>query len=105
MDEIKLDSYLDKKRTENNIRPISELVDTGILWAFNRNVMHPQGLAIGFVYTEDGALLGWELQGTGSEPWRFDEESDKQGFQKYTKFIIQTLIKANHLEDTFSGRE
>lgn len=71
-----------------------------MLWALNRHLMHPQGLAIGFVYTDKGDLLGWELQGDGSKPWTFDEEADKAGFQKYMKFVIGQLVSTNHLEDS-----
>lgn len=54
------------------IRPIAELRDSGLLWLINRAVFHPRGFALGVALDESGAVLGWFVEGDGSEPWRFD---------------------------------
>lgn len=52
-------------------RPFSELRDSGLLWLINRTVFHPRGFALGLVTDETGAVVGWLLEGDGSEPWMF----------------------------------
>lgn len=60
-------------------RPFSELRDSGLLWLFNRVVLHPRGyaLALHFEDREDGTTdyrtaTGWSILGDGSEAWYMD---------------------------------
>lgn len=53
------------------VRPIGELRSSGLLWLINRTVFHPRGYALALVQDEAGAVIGWQLDGDGTEPWAF----------------------------------
>lgn len=65
---------------EIRIRPWTELRDSGLLWLINRSVFHPQGLALGIAFTDDGEAIGWSLLGDGSEPMWFSPDDEPQYF-------------------------
>lgn len=58
-----------------DLRPFSELSDSGLLWLINATVFHPRGYALTLT-VKDGQALGWKLQGDGTEPWRFTRPMD-----------------------------
>lgn len=62
------------------IRDLRELQESGLLWLINRVVFHPRGWALGLATNEAGEVVGWRLQGDGTEPWHFElpdgEEDD-----------------------------
>lgn len=53
-----------------------DMRDTGLLWAINRHLLHPQGFALAITQpmppTDDAT--GWRLDGNGQEVWRFGED-------------------------------
>lgn len=58
-------------------RPLEELRSSGLLWLINKVVFHPRGFAL--VLVVDGPdvdgreeVVGWDLDGDGSEPWHFE---------------------------------
>lgn len=57
-------------------RPWEELRSSGLLWLINRVVFHPRGFALAVVRRE-GEIVGWKLQGDGTEPWAFNGDEDK----------------------------
>lgn len=61
-------------------RPFAELLSTGLLWLINTTVFHPRGFALALHLDDQGAAIGWSLQGDGTEPWVFrleDAEADR----------------------------
>lgn len=58
-------------------RPFDDLRASGLLWLINRVVFHPRGYALGFVYHE-GELSGWKLQGDGTDPYRYGDDTDER---------------------------
>jgi hypothetical protein len=60
-------------------RPWGDLSSTGLLWLINRVVFHPRGFALTLV-KQHGEVVGWNLQGDGTEVWRFTEDKDDQHF-------------------------
>jgi hypothetical protein len=59
----------------SDARPFEELSSSGLLWLINRVVFHPRGYALALVQ-RGGETVGWDLQGDGSEVWRFDGDED-----------------------------
>jgi hypothetical protein len=57
--------------------PLADLSETGLLWLINRVVFHPRGFALALVKNLDGQILGWSLEGDGSEPWCFEGDEDQ----------------------------
>jgi hypothetical protein len=54
-------------------RPFEDLRDSGLLWLINRAVFHPRGYALALHVDDGGEVVGWSLQGDGSEPWTFED--------------------------------
>lgn len=67
--------------------PFDQMQAAGLLWLFNRACLHPRGFALAFHYDTSGAVVGWELQGDGSEPWAFDEVTDDLSFARVEAFL------------------
>lgn len=62
--------------------------ELGLLWAINRYLFHPQGLAITVHLAEDGeTVTGWGLIGDGSEPFGYSGEQDDGGFADFEAFL------------------
>jgi hypothetical protein len=53
---------------ETPLFDIADLMDQGVLWAVNRAVFHPRGFALK-LHVEGRNVLGWSIEGDGSEPW------------------------------------
>lgn len=67
----------------DEVRPLAELRDSGLLWLINSVVLHPRGFAIGLNFDCDGRVDGWILIGDGSEPWHFeDSPEDHDAFRR-----------------------
>lgn len=64
-------------RIQPEIRPWSELRDSGLLWLINRAVFHPRGFALTMV-KRDGMDVGWYLQGDGREVWQMAGDEDDE---------------------------
>jgi hypothetical protein len=79
-------------------RPISELVDHGLLWLINTTVFHPRGFALGLQTGDDDAVDAWELLGDGSEPWVFapDAETQARVHECFTK--VEALFNSQRGE-------
>lgn len=65
-----------------DMRPFSELRDSGLLWLVNRVVFHPRGYALALhfegVAPDIGECTGWSLMGDGSEPWSMGDPTPEQ---------------------------
>lgn len=77
------------------IRSFAEFRDCGLLWLINTVVFHPRGFAIGFRFDDERHVVGWGLQGNGTEPWHFDtepptdEERAKYGWQSVDELFAK----------------
>jgi hypothetical protein len=69
--------------------PIGALREHGLLWLINRTVFHPRGYALSLHASDrDGRdVVGWSMQGDGSEPWTFTSEVDDEQFQRVARFF------------------
>jgi hypothetical protein len=69
--------------------PAPFLVDNGILFEINRQVLHPLGLELHFHLSEDGGLAGIELaDNRGSpEPIYFSPEGFEEGREKFQRYM------------------
>ena len=68
-------------------RPLSELSDSGLLWLINRVVFHPRGLSLYLHRTPDHEVVGWSLQGDGTDVHAFAEGVGEEFF----RLACQTL--------------
>ena len=82
-----------------DFRPFEDLSDTGILWLINRVVFHPRGFAFSIHINSDGVADGWDVEGDGSEIWRFSLDSDDKKFTTVEKFLNDLRLPTNNLED------
>lgn len=71
-------------------KTFNEFQAEGLLWALNRYIFHPRGLAIQFTYIED-EVVGWGVLGDGKEVWAFDDPTDDSGFERFNKFLEGVL--------------
>lgn len=71
------------------IRSFDELdkEHTGLLWLINRACFHPRGFALALHRDDEGKVIGWTMEGDGSEPWAFSEETDDQCFAAAEAFL------------------
>lgn len=84
-------------------RRLEDLRTTGLLWALNRYVLHPRGLAIGLTYPPGATVAGiqehrhqptgFTILGPEDEPWRFDNEADRAGFALFQAFLADPHAK------------
>jgi hypothetical protein len=67
----------------------AELLDSGLLYAINKMVLHPLGLALALVYEDiNGPPRGIELVATPKrEPWSFDPELAKSAGEKLIAYL------------------
>jgi hypothetical protein len=78
--------------------PVTELEDkllnSGLLFAINRLVLHPAGMALALVYSDEGVLQSLELVQThNNEPWKFDPELEKQCIEKLRNHGAARLLE------------
>lgn len=70
------------------MRPLSDLQETGMLWLINRVVFHPRGLALALARNrETGEIVGWRIEGDGSECFAFTEADDDESFAQAQAFL------------------
>ncbi|MDG9703753.1 hypothetical protein [Streptomyces sp. DH37] len=86
------------------MRPLEELVGSGLLWLINRVVFHPRGVALGLNITPGGRVTGWHLLPSPGEPWRFTEPADNDGFLRAEATLHAALnIPLPPAHDTHEG--
>ena len=68
-------------------RTFKEFRERGLLWAINRQIFHPRGLAVAFIINDDGDVVGWDLVGNGKEVYVFDDKTDDSGFENFHKTL------------------
>lgn len=88
-------------------RPIEDLSDSGLLWLINRVVFHPRGFRLALSFTE-GQCDGWILQGDGTEPHWFTEESDRDRFDRAeaTLQAVRHQAECEHCAEAYGrGRD
>lgn len=74
----------------HDVRPFSEMNDSGILWLINRVVFHPRGFALALHTNDEGEVVGWSMIGDGSEPYAFTDKKDEEHF-KNAKTTLKNL--------------
>lgn len=72
-------------------RPARFLVDNGILFELNRQVLHPLGLELHLDLDDDGELASIELLDNrpSPEPIYFSPEAFEEGRQKYERYLAE----------------
>ncbi|MEM9566288.1 MAG: hypothetical protein AAGA93_26950 [Actinomycetota bacterium] len=70
-------------------RPISELRESGVLWAINRTLFHPRGFALALHLNDDGTVEGWSIQGDGAEVWSFSPDDDDESFEAFAATLSE----------------
>jgi hypothetical protein len=87
---------LPRSSTGEPIYPFSDLRSTGVLWAINRMVFHPMGLALGLHYPDGvdhdtGEPDGWSLLYDGTEVVAFldPERPEDPEFEAFWRLIDQ----------------
>jgi hypothetical protein len=81
----------DKMRPSVSERPpmtFEELRTSGVLWAINKNFLHPQGYALALCIDGNDKVVGWQMFGDGSEPWSF--ESDEPEATAFAAFLAES---------------
>ena len=77
----------------NDIRPMKEFREAGLLWYVNRVAFHPRGYALALdIDSETGDVLGWTIYGDGTEPWYFSPESEDQKFRDVELTLFQAKV-------------
>ena len=78
-----------------DLRPVSDLLDSGLLWLINRVVFHPRGLALA-LWREDttGDVTAWRLLATADgEPFTFSNRDDENGYRRAEATLRAALIR------------
>ena len=75
-------------------RSFRELRDTGILWAINRHIFHPRGLALALEWPaganpDTDEPNGWVMLGDRSEVWAFESSTDDGGFELFERYLAE----------------
>lgn len=68
-----------------------ELVDDGLLWAINRYIFHPRGMALMWGEDHEGDYFG---MASFSETVQFDQEMDDDGMERWESFLNRIKEKA-----------
>jgi hypothetical protein len=67
------------------------LLDTGVLFAINKLLLHPMGMALFFSYDDNDQLLKLGLLQThDGKPWSFDAETTALAHAKLEKLLTTT---------------
>lgn len=71
--------------------PVQFLVDHGILFEMNRQVLHPLGLELHFHLSDEGRITGIELldNRASTNPIYFSPEAFEEGRQKYEQYMAE----------------
>lgn len=72
---------------EERVRPLDELRSSGVLWYINRVCFHPRGYALALAYGGAGEVIGWNIEGDGSEIWSFTASDDDAKFAKIKELL------------------
>lgn len=88
--------------------PFEDLRTTGLLWALNRYVLHPRGMALGLAYKDGSTVadieahrhepIGFTIYGPDNEPWQFDIETDRTGFDLFNAFTDDGMVHSDKQE-------
>lgn len=79
------------------LQPMSELLDSGLLWLINRTVFHPRGLALALWREERGDVTGWQLlTAREGEPFSFSNRDDEDGYRRAEATLRAALIRKEH---------
>lgn len=73
-------------------RPLEDLQHSGLLWLINRQCFHPRGFALALHKSPDGQIIGWSLEGDGSEVWQFSDEVDDKRFEQAEKTLREHRV-------------
>lgn len=85
---------------DHEIFDLQALRDNGLLWAINRFVLHPRGLAMWMHAVPAGApedeqtAAGWGVKRAEGGIWSFDAETDLQGRDKFDVFMAYVRDRA-----------
>jgi hypothetical protein len=74
-------------RTEIEPLPFEDLRTTGMLWAINKYLLHPQGFAL-VIYMDGGKAIGWQMLGDGTEDWVFESDEPEESLFKAFRLAV-----------------
>lgn len=78
----------------DDLRPLADLRDSGLLWLINRVAFHPRGVALALHQTPEGEVTGWRLLvAAEAEPFTFTEETDNEGFRRAEATLRAALTR------------
>ncbi|MDB5069616.1 MAG: putative phage protein [Candidatus Eremiobacteraeota bacterium] len=86
-----------------NARPFEDLSLTGLLWLFNRAVLHPRGFTLVVITGDDGRAIGWQITGDGTQPFVFDPETDDEKFRAVEAFFAAARSEQPQAAETACG--
>lgn len=71
--------------------PVQFLIDNGILFEINRQVLHPLGLELHFHLNEEGRITGIDLEDNrpSPEPIYFSPEAFEEGREKFQRYMAE----------------
>lgn len=77
------------------MRPLHELMESGMLWLINRSTFHPRGFSLALETNDIGEVIGWKILGNGKELWTYQQHNDEEKFFK----AEETLKSLRHEEN------
>lgn len=102
---LPLSRHIEATTTDDD--PDVELFDwqafrqNGLLWALNRHVLHPRGLAMAsFTPEGDEAPSGWQVLRADDGLWAFDAETDRSGKERFDAFIAHIEARRALAQET-----
>jgi len=71
--------------------PEGFLVDSGLLFRINQQVLHPLGLALEMKFDDDGKGIGFGIWEGRDDPegWIFSPDTFKDGQRKFEKYMAE----------------
>lgn len=75
-----------KTATTTGEFPFEFLVESGLLFALNDQVLHKLGVALAINLDSEGKASGFNVW-VDQEPWEYQEDTRAQGAQKFSDFI------------------
>lgn len=85
---------------DHEIFDMQALLDNGLVWAMNRFVFHPRGMAMWMhavpagVPAEEQTAAGWGIARADDGIWSFDAETDLAGRDKFDAFMAYIRDRA-----------
>lgn len=114
MGEIPKTEVANLEKADQELFDLTAIKDSGLLWALNRFILHPQGLAMFVhldVHLEPGTPSslqkvkadGWGIKKSDDGIWSYDTQTDIRGRDKFLAFIEYIKTRPHLLEEELSN--